>query len=320
MENHVEDSADLLAAGMTRRTFITWVTVLGATAITTSSTGCSRAEESADARLKVYTSFYAMYDLTQKVGGDLIDVHVLVPNGTEPHEWEPSTTDIAELEDADMLILNGAQMETWSDSLISSLANDKLTVVVASDGIPLLDSSEADEGQTYDPHVWLAPRNAQQEMANITTALSQVDSANAAAYESNRASYDDDFDVLDEAFSTQLATCSKHRIVVAHEAYGYLCSAYGLTEMGIEGLEADAEPDPARMVEIEEYVKQNDVTTIFFEDMVSPKVAETIARDTGAATATINPLEGLTDAQVVARDDYFSVMRDNLSTLMEALA
>ncbi len=320
MDDLATDDATFPPPGVSRRSFIALAATLGATGAIAALTGCMATDGSNGVGLKVYASFYALYDLTQKVAGDLFDVQVLVPNGTEPHEWEPTTTDIAALEEADVLILNGVQMETWSDDLVSSLANDKLTVVVASDGITLLDSPDADGGQAYDPHVWLAPRNAQQEMATIAQALSRVDSGDAAVYEANRASYDDDFDALDGAFSAQLAACSKHDIVAAHEAYGYLCNAYGLTQMGIEGLEADAEPDPARMVQIEEYVGENHVTTIFFEDLVSPKVAQAIASDTGATTATINPLEGLTDAQVAAGDDYFSVMYDNLSTLVEALA
>ena len=108
-------------------------------------------------------------------------------------------------------------------------------------------------------------------------------------------------------------------IVVAHEAFGYLCDAYGLTQVGIEGLSPDSEPDPGRMAEVIDFVREHSISTIFFEELVSPKVAEAIASETGAQAKMLSPLEGLSDEQAAAGADYFSVMHDNLAALMEAL-
>ena len=193
-----------------------------------------------DGRLRVLTSFYPMYDFACKIGGDCIDVTNMVPSGTEPHDWEPSTNDLKNLEKADVFIYNGADMEPWADDLLVSR-------------------------------------------------------------------------------SDTLSPLPNKTIVVAHEAFGYLCAAYGLEQVGIEELSPDSEPDPGRMAEVIDFVRANNVRTIFFEELVSPKVAQTIASETGAEAKMLNPYEGLSDEQLAADADYFSVMRDNLAALTEAL-
>lgn len=272
-------------------------------------------------KLKVYTSFYAMYDFAKKIGGDKVDVVNLVPAGTEPHDWEPATTDIVNLEKADMLIYNGASMESWVGKVLDSLQNKKLVAVEASKGLDLMagHEEEGEETTKYDPHVWLAPENAKKEMENIKNALIQTDAANKDTYESNYKKYAAQFDELDQEYRTAAASFARKDVIVAHQAFGYLCKAYGLNQVAIEGLTADSEPDPARMSEIIKFAKEHKVTTIFFEDLVSPKVSETIAKAVGAKTATFNPLEGLTDEEQAQGLEYVSVMKQNLQTLKDAL-
>ncbi len=272
-------------------------------------------------RLKVYTSFYAMYDFTKKVGGDKIDVKNLVPAGTEPHDWEPATTDIVNLENADVLVYNGASMESWVEKVLASLQNKKLVTVEASKNLDLM-AGHAEEGETttkYDPHVWLNPENAKKEMENIKDTLVQADPANKDTYESNYTKYAAQFDELNQEYKTAADSFTRKDIIVAHQAFGYLCKAYGLNQIAIEGLTADSEPDPARMSDIIKFAKEHKVKTIFFEDLVSPKVSETIAKAVVAKTATFNPLEGLTDEEQSKGLEYVSVMKQNLQTLKEAL-
>lgn len=281
--------------------------------------GCSRAEatgnSAAGKKLKVYASFYAMYDLTKKVGGERIDLANLVPAGTEPHDWEPSSADVIHLEQADVLVCNGAGMESWTEKVVSSLQNKKLVTVKAAEGITAEKSGSAE-----DPHVWLAPENAKREMANIRDALGKADPAGKSLYEANYQKYAAKFDALDREYREQLSSLPKRNMVVSHQAFGYLCRAYGLNQIPIEGLSADSEPDPKRMSEIIAFVKTNQVKYIFFEDLVSPKVAETIASQTGAQTLRINPLEGLTEEDQAKGEDYFSVMEQNLQMLKRALS
>lgn len=282
-----------------------------------------------DGRLRVLTSFYPMYDFACKIGGDCIDVTNMVPSGTEPHDWEPSTNDLKNLEKADVFIYNGADMEPWADDLLVS-RSDTLHVVEASENVELRttdgehEHAHEHEGADhhhgdFDPHVWLDPENAKIEMEAIRDALCAADPENSTVFQSNYEKYAAELDALDAEFREKLAPLPNRTIVVAHEAFGYLCDAYGLTQVGIEGLSPDSEPDPGRMAEVIDFVRDHSISTIFFEELVSPKVAEAIASETGAQAKMLSPLEGLSDEQAAAGADYFSVMHDNLAALMEAL-
>lgn len=278
-------------------------------------TGAPAAHSASGKKLKVYASFYAMYDLTKKVGGDRVDLASLVPAGTEPHDWQPSSTDVVHLEQADILVYNGDGMENWAGKVLSSLQNKKLVAVEASKGI-----APEKSGGTEDPHIWLAPENAKKEMANIRDALIRADPAGKSVYEANDRKYASKFDALDREYRSQLSSLPKKDIVVSHQAFGYLCRAYGLRQIPIEGLSASTEPDPKRMTEIISFVKKNGIKYIFFEDLVSPKVAQSIAAQTGAQTLQLNPLEGLTAEAQAKGEDYFSVMEQNLQALKKALS
>lgn len=280
--------------------------------------------------LKVMASFYPMYDFAAKIGGDKAEVITLVPSGTEPHDWEPAAADIRNLEEADLFIYSGAGMEHWVDDVLASLDNKNLISVEASRGVALRDghshSHEEEEGAgepeeegQYDPHVWLSPLNAEKEMENIKNAYIKADPDNRDYYEANYELYASRFADLNQKFQDTLSSLPNKDIVVSHEAFGYLCDAYGLNQVGIEGLSPDSEPSPARMAEIIDFVRANHVRVIFFEELVSPKVAETIAKETGSSVQVLNPLEGLSDEELESGADYFSVMEENLKQLEAAL-
>lgn len=294
--------------------------------------GCGRDVKKADSdsKITVYTSFYPMYDFTKKVGGDRVNVVNLVPPGMEPHDWEPAPTDIANLDKANVLVYSGAGMEHWVDKVVKSLKNDKLVLVEASKGVTLLQGHKEEHptpqvGETHgaqegmDPHVWLDPMNGKKQMEAIKNGLVQADPKNADYYEANYKKYRLEFDKLDKEFKETLSPLTRKEMIVSHQAFSYLAGAYGLTQKSIRGISPDEEPDPAKMGEIIRFAKEYDVKVIFFEEMVSPKIAETIARETGAKVMVLSPLENLTNEQVKAGDDYFSVMRRNLAALKAAL-
>lgn len=301
-------------------------------------------------KLTVYSSIYPVWDFTSKVGGDKIDNKLLVPMGTEAHDWEPSPTDIAALEKADVLVINGLGMEFWADSVLGSLSNKNLTLIDTSKEANLIEGHHHDHGHdhdhedehehehedehdhkhdhdhehdeiklSYDPHIWSSPVQAKKQMKIIMEELSKKDPANADYYKSNFEKYSTEFDKLDSEYRESLESLPTKKIVVSHEAYGYMAHEYGLTQMGIEGLIPESEPTPQRMAEIIDYVKENNVSTIFFEQSSGSKVAETIEKATGAKTKVLSTLESLTKEQVDNGDDYFSVMRQNLEALKEAL-
>lgn len=319
-------------------------------------------------RLQVMASFYTMYDFAQKIGGEHVQVTCMVPSGTEPHDWEPSTKDITRMEQAEVFIYNGAGMEHWVSDVLAGLSNKKLISVEASQGVSLLRSAEEEDGHDheaahadedeedshdhddadaedavheedaadrvvaaapdghdahehgeYDPHVWLDPMNAKQEMKNICEAFSEADPEHGADYQANYEKWAKQIDKLDETYQTTLENLSERNIVVAHEAYGYLCRRYNLTQVSIEGMSPDSEPDPGRMADIIDFVRANNVRAIFFEELSGSRTAETVAAETGVKLLTLSPLEGLSDRQEETGGDYFSVMEENLQQLTEAL-
>lgn len=286
--------------------------------------GCSGGSggQTSPSQLSVVTSFYPMYDFASKVAGDQASVTNLTPAGVEPHDWEPSASDMITLEKADVFIYNGAGMEHWVDSVLASLQNKNLIIVEASVDVPFLtaDGKANTAAAAFDPHVWLDPQIAKMEMHTILNSLKKAAPEHADYFQSNYDKYALEFDKLDGEFSSALSGVPQKNIVVAHNAFGYLCNAYGLTQMPIEGLSADSEPDAARMSEIIDFVGRNNVKVIFFEELVSPKVAQAIAKETGSTTAVLNPLEGISDKDQAAGEDYFSVMRTNLKTLVAALS
>lgn len=310
--------------------------VIGCSSLNMPASDNVASDTQSEDKVMVVTSFYPMYDFVQKIGGDRVDVTNLVPSGIEPHDWEPSTNDMRTIAAADLLVYNGAGMEHWIDDVADSIGNDGLVIVEASAGADLIPAAEDDEetggeesglGQRddhengmYDPHVWLSPANARIEMANIRDALINADPEGENVYRANFDKYSAMLDELDESYTERLSQTSSKDIVVSHQAFGYLCHEYGLTQVPIEGLEADSEPDARTMAEIIDFVDANQVRTIFSEELVSPKVARSIADATGATCEELNPLEGLSDEDLAAGEDYFSVMYDNLDKLVTALS
>jgi len=194
-------------------------------------------------------------------------------------------------------------------------ALDVLTLVTTAPAPP----EEAEEGLLVDPHVWLDPGLWAGTMPQIATALSEAAPDASCDFAANARSYAAELSALDEGYAKALSDCQVDVLVTNHAAFGYLTSAYGLTQEAISGLEPDAEPTPGRIAELKDVVEANGVGTIFSEALVSPEVAQTLADEAGVEVATLNTLEGLTPDEVEAGEDYASIMRTNLETLEAAL-
>lgn len=278
-------------------------------------------------KLSVYTSVYPMYDFTQKIVGGRANVTSLVPDGAEPHDWEPTPKDIVALEQADVFVYNGAGLEYWVDTVLAGLDNEGLAAVETSAGLALTDAG-ADDGHDHDhdghehgtdPHVWLSPKNAKLQLRAICDAVKAADAENADYYEENYERYAAEFDALDAEYREAAKHLARREIVVSHAAFGYLCREYGLTQVALRGFQPDSEPDPATMAQISDYCRDNGVKAIFFEQAEGSASAEAIAREAGVATEVLSPIESLTDEQRAAGADYLSVMRDNLAAIERAL-
>jgi zinc transport system substrate-binding protein len=288
---------------------------------------------SGNGKLKVEVSFYPMYDFTTHVAGSLADVGILIPAGVEPHDWEPTPRDMGRLEDSNVLIYNGAGLEGWVDQVVSALDSDKLVQVEASRGISLLDGfhdaedEETDEGSGWnrkdagglDPHVWLSPQQAIREVQNIEAGLIQAAPEHTAEFRANAEAYIAQLEQLDKEYRQGLEHVKRKDFVTQHAAFGYLAKDYGLEQIPIAGLSPEQEPSASSMADIIQFARAHHTKTIFFETLVSSKVADTVAHEIGAKTAVLNPIEGLTDEELASHMDYLAVMRQNLKALEQAL-
>ncbi len=268
--------------------------------------------------VSVVTSFYPLYFFASEIGGEGVQVHNITPAGAEPHEYEPTTQDMLKIEKSDLLILNGGGLEPWGDKVIDTLSGNAARVVTV--GTKLADREFVEDGAPVtDPHIWLSPVLAKEEVKEILRGFIAVDPDHAATYEKNAAVLLEKLDLLNEAFTNGLAQCDHRDIVTSHAAFSYLAAAYGLRQVPISGLSPEGEPSPRQMAEVADFIRKNKITYIFFESLVSPKFSDTLAQEVGVQTLVLNPLEGLTRNEIVAGKTYFTEMRLNLANLRTAL-
>jgi zinc transport system substrate-binding protein len=264
------------------------------------ATGCGGGSAGSPAKETVVASFYPLAYAAEEVGNGGVDVENLTPAGAEPHDLEVSPQDVAAIREADLVLLLGDDFQPQLEDAAGTGKNV----------LRLLDTPGLGLHPDGDPHVWLDPLR----YAKIVERLGQVlDEPAAAARLQAR------LRGLDGVYRTGLAHCERHEIVTSHEAFGYLAERYGLEQVAITGLSPEVEPEPAKLQHVVELVRERGVTTIYFETLVSPRIAETVARETGAKTAVLNPIEGLTKNEVSQGENYFSLMRTNLRTLREGL-
>lgn len=257
-------------------------------------------------KLTVYTSFAPMYDFTKSIAKDKVNIVNFVPSGVEPHDFEPSAKDIASVSNADVFVYSGNGMEGFIDKLKSTVG-DKVLFVEASIDIPTV----INEQSATDPHVWLSPLNAKQQIKNIADALILKDPENAQFYTANLEESTKKFDNLHQQYKDTIATLTDKNLVVAHNAYAYLCKEYGLTQVALDGI--SDEPSPAQLAKLSDFCKANNVKTIFFSATASPKIAQTLASETGATAAVLDPFESQLSL------DYYTVMTSNLEALKQGL-
>jgi zinc transport system substrate-binding protein len=248
-----------------------------------------------------------------------------------------------QLQEADVFVYNGAGVEHWVDKALNSVKKDKITVVEASKGIELMEGTPEGEEDGHDhqeveqhghkndtkdpkepekimdPHVWLDPVLAQKEVRSIEAALEQADPANKEVYKKNADAFIAKLLELDKEYKDGLNGVKRKEFVTQHAAFGYLAKRYGLTQVPISGLSPEEEPSAAKMEEIVKFAREHQVKTIFFETLAAPKVAETVAKEIGAKTSVLNPIEGLTDEDKKQNLDYISLMKQNLDALKTAL-
>ena len=275
-------------------------TALAAAAALTSLVGCRTTTAQDSGKPSVVAAFYPLQYAAQQVGGDTISVTSLTPAGVEPHDLELTASQVADISQAD-LVLYVKGFQPAVDEAVAQQAPDRALDVSAA--LPLLG---------HDPHVWLDPANMSAIGTAIANRLAEVEPDAATTVAKSATAFGSTMDALESEYRAGLATCRLHDLVVSHEAFAYLAHAFGLNQIGISGLSPDAEPSPARLKEVADLVTSKGITTIYYETLVDPKIAQTIADETGAKVAKLDPLEGLTTGST---GNYVSIMKDNLATL-----
>jgi zinc transport system substrate-binding protein len=271
------------------------VAVVGCGGSTDGSTGEPPAAEE---QLAVIAGFYPLAYAAELIGGDIVSVENLTPPGVEPHDLELSARDVERVRAADLVVYLGQGFQPALEDAVEGAGGRALDLL---EGLPL-------EGQ--DPHVWLDPSLYAKIVGRLGEELGRTAAADALV---------DDLVGLDQELEQGLANCERRVIVTGHEAFTYLAARYGLEQIAVTGLSPEAEPSPRDLQGVVEAVRESGATTVFAETLVSPELAETIAREAGAEVAVLNPLEGVTEDERKAGADYFSVMRENLAVLREAL-
>jgi len=262
-------------------------------------------------------SFYPLFEAAQRVGGERVQVRNLTPAGSEPHDLELSSRQVDQVEDAAVVLLLGQGFQPALEKAAGRSKGTKVDVLDAAGS--LLPAPPGDDQLDFDPHVWLDPQLYKAVVVRVAGALSSTDPANRATYETNAAAYGRELDELDAAFVQGLSACDRRVVVTSHAAFGYLTGRYGLRQEAIAGLETESEPSPQRLADLAARVRADGTTTIFYETLVSPKVARSLAREAKVSTAVLDPIEGLSDADAKTGRTYVSAMRENLAALRLAL-
>ncbi|WP_077597619.1 metal ABC transporter solute-binding protein, Zn/Mn family [Olsenella urininfantis] len=265
----------------------------------------------------VYASFFPVKDLTERIVGDKMEVRSIIQGNQEPHDFELQTSDMAKISQADLIVYNGAGMEAFIDDLKASAKSDDKFLDL-SQGLTLLEGAGTlgDDHSSVNPHTWLSVRNAQLELKSILDKVCEVDPANRDFYQANYETALAQFKGLDEKFERELSQVPADRryFVVSHAAFNYLAHDYGLRQVAVTGISPEDEPSANQLSTIADFVRQHGITTIFFEGKATPKVAETLAKNTGTKTSTLYTMESLTSEE--QERGYLQLMEENLAALM----
>lgn len=305
--------------------------------------GCGQEKINSDnvseQNLNIVATIYPIFEFSSRITGDRASVVQLLPAGSEPHHWEPSPADIKLIYDAQVFIYHGADMEPWVDKILPELQERNIKIIKATEKVELLTFEEEESlGLTkflgsrradghenhgghgsFDPHVWLDPVQAKNMVSFIAEEIAEADTVNADYYRQNAQEVLGELDQLHQEYNAAASGFQNRDFVVSHAAFGYLAHRYKLCQIPILGLTPEQEPDAATMASVIDFVRRQNVDLIFYEAMVSPKVAETIAQETGTEILELHPIGAITEEERGEGVGYFNLMRHNLINLKKAL-
>ncbi len=285
---------------------------------------CRKKEEkpSAEKKLTVITTLFPLHDFARNIGKERAEVSLLLPPGVEPHSFELKPADILKINNADVFVYTGKFMEPWVADVIKAMSNQNLLVVDSSEGIRLLEEVEGHSGESgkMDPHVWLDLSNAQKMVDTILAAFIRKDPSDKDFYQRNANEYKARLAGLDERYRTSLAHCKTKMFVHGgHYAFNYLARRYGLTYISAFRGSPDAEPSPGDLVQLIRKIRQHELHYVYYEELITPRVAETIAKETGASLLKLNGAHNITKDEMERGVTFLSIMEQNLENLAKGL-
>lgn len=301
---------------------------------------CSRPAEQTGAaapQLTVITTLFPLYDFTRAIAGDRADVQLLLPPGAEAHSFEPRPSDMARLSKADLFVFTSARMEPWADKVFKGAQNPRLTAVDTSVGIAMAETGEDRHGHPgdrkkkhghrddhddhgTDPHIWLDFSNAAKMAATIRDALIAKDPEGREVYAKNALKLAADLDALDKKYVAMLATCEKKTLVSGgHFAFGYLATRYGLSYQSAYGFSPSAEPSPRDLMRMTSMLRKQEIKYLFYEELIEPRVAETIAKETGVTLIMLHGAHNISRDDFHARVTFGALMERNYEALRKGL-
>lgn len=276
-------------------------------------------EKTQSSKIKVVTTLFPLYDMARAIGGDKAEVSQLLPPGVEAHSFEPKPSDIIKINEADIFIYTGKFMEPWVEDILKSVSNKNLIVVDASQNTKMIPSVFHDEDEpagSLDPHIWLDFDNAKAMVENIRQAFVAKDGNNIDFYDAKSADYSNRLSSLDSAYRTALSACRDNEIVYGgHYAFGYLANRYGLKYLAAQGVSPDSEPTASDLVDLVSQIKKEKIDYVFYEELTTPKIAETIAKETNAKMLLLNAAHNLTRDQFESGATFFDILSYDLDNL-----
>jgi zinc transport system substrate-binding protein len=293
-------------------------------------------------KIKIVTTLFPLYDFAKNIGQDKVEISLLLPPGVEAHTFEPKPSDIVKINESGLFVYTGKFMEPWAEDIIKGVTNKNVKVVDSSLGIEMMAEAEgAHEGEAegahadehgaeaeevghehggVDPHIWLDFDNNIIMVDSIVKALSEKDPTNANFYQKNADEYKNKLAQLDNRYKSGLTKCESKEIVYGgHYAFGYLGKRYGLAYESAYGISPDSEPSAQDLAKLIEQIKKEKIKYVFFEELVSPKVAETLAKETGTGLLLLNPAHNLTKKDFENNVSFLSIMEKNLTNLKTGL-
>lgn len=278
-------------------------------------------------KITIVTTLFPLYDFAKNIGQDKVEVSLLLPPGVGPHGFEPKPSDIVKINESNLFIYTGKFMEPWAEDIIKGSSNKNLKIVDSSSGIAVMkeekhedEHADEHEDEEVDPHIWLDFDNSKIMIDNIVKALIEKDPANAVFYQKSAADYKTKLAQLDNQYRSALSKCENKEIVYGgHYAFGYLSKRYGLAYESAYGISPDSEPSAQNLIKLVEQIRKERIKFVFAEGLLNPRVAETLAKETGSGILYLNPAGNLSKEDFEKNVSFLSIMEENLANLKTGL-